>query len=213
MGYEITQTLFIGEHTLLVEGPSDLLYLKAFSNALKRLNRIGLDQRWTICPSGGIDKVPAFVSLFGGNRLHVAVLTDMAKGVKNKIESLRRSKALSESHILTVAEFCAQAEADVEDIIGVDLYTEIVNRAFELPTLHQLSRGLVKTNLGNAERVLVGVQASFRTMPPNLPEFDHYRPASWLASNEEILSQAGAGVEAALGRFEGLFGALNNLLP
>jgi predicted ATP-dependent endonuclease of OLD family len=34
LGYEITQSLFVGEHTLLVEGPSDILYLKAASNAL-----------------------------------------------------------------------------------------------------------------------------------------------------------------------------------
>jgi predicted ATP-dependent endonuclease of OLD family len=213
LGYEITQSLFIGEHTLLVEGPSDLLYLKAFSNALKRLKRIGLDQRWTICPSGGIDKVPAFVSLFGGNRLHVAVLTDVAKGIKNKIENLRRTNILTDGHILTVAEFCGQKEADVEDMIGSDLYAEIVNRAFELPSPHQLSPGLVKANLESAERVLIGVEAIFRTMPPSLPEFDHYRPASWLASNEDILSKDGAGVDAALVRFEALFAALNNLLP
>jgi predicted ATP-dependent endonuclease of OLD family len=27
LGYEITQSLFVGEHTLLVEGPSDILYI------------------------------------------------------------------------------------------------------------------------------------------------------------------------------------------
>lgn len=31
LDYELTQTLFIGRHTLLTEGPSDLLYLKWFS--------------------------------------------------------------------------------------------------------------------------------------------------------------------------------------
>lgn len=28
LGYDITQSLFVGEHTLLVEGPSDLLYIQ-----------------------------------------------------------------------------------------------------------------------------------------------------------------------------------------
>ena len=28
LGYEITQTLFIGANSLLVEGPSDLLYIR-----------------------------------------------------------------------------------------------------------------------------------------------------------------------------------------
>src|SRR5204863_8768419 len=30
LGYEITQTLFIGKHALLVEGPADLLYVQWF---------------------------------------------------------------------------------------------------------------------------------------------------------------------------------------
>ena len=34
LGYEITQTLFVGKNTLLVEGPSDILYLQALSSAL-----------------------------------------------------------------------------------------------------------------------------------------------------------------------------------
>lgn len=78
LGYEITQSLFIGEHTLLVEGPSDILYLQAASTALNARGQTGLDSRWVICPSGGLDKVHAFVSLFAGNKLHVAVLADFA---------------------------------------------------------------------------------------------------------------------------------------
>jgi predicted ATPase len=35
LGYEITQSLFIGKHTLLVEGASDILYLQALSSALQ----------------------------------------------------------------------------------------------------------------------------------------------------------------------------------
>ena len=35
LGYEATQALFVGDHTLLVEGPSDILYLQAFSSALE----------------------------------------------------------------------------------------------------------------------------------------------------------------------------------
>jgi energy-coupling factor transporter ATP-binding protein EcfA2 len=57
LGYEITQSLFVGKDTLLVEGPSDLLYLKAFSSLLHQCGRIGLDPRWTVCPVGGVDRV------------------------------------------------------------------------------------------------------------------------------------------------------------
>ena len=43
LGYEITQSLFVGEHTLLVEGPSDVLYLQALSAALRARNK----KAWT----------------------------------------------------------------------------------------------------------------------------------------------------------------------
>ena len=61
LGYEATQTLFVGEHTLLVEGPSDILYLQALSSALEARGRTKLDSRWTMCPAGGIDRIMPFV--------------------------------------------------------------------------------------------------------------------------------------------------------
>jgi len=76
LGYEITQSLFIGKNTLLVEGPSDILYLHALSEALNTRGRTKLDPRWALCPSGGIDKIRPFVALFGANALNVAVLSD-----------------------------------------------------------------------------------------------------------------------------------------
>jgi energy-coupling factor transporter ATP-binding protein EcfA2 len=43
LGYEITQTLFVGKNTLLVEGPGDLLHLSAFSRALKSIRHFICD--------------------------------------------------------------------------------------------------------------------------------------------------------------------------
>ena len=92
LGYDITQSLFVGENTLLVEGASDILYLQAFSDALKRRGRECLDQRWTLCPAGSIDKIQPFVSLFGGNHLNVAVLTDIAQGSKKTLTKLKQKQ-------------------------------------------------------------------------------------------------------------------------
>lgn len=99
LGYEITQTLFIGEHSLLVEGPSDLLFLTWFRQKVAAAGCRTLDRRWTITPCGSIDKVAAFVALFGGKKLHVAVLTDFTRGDKSKVERLRRSNLLRDGHV------------------------------------------------------------------------------------------------------------------
>ena len=139
LGYEATQSLFVGEHTLLVEGPSDILYLQALSEALKSRDQIGLDTRWTICPSGGIDRIMPFVSLFAGKQLHIAVLSDVAQGAKGKVEKIRSSDILKAGHFYTVADFLDQTEADIEDIFDPQLYAEIVNCSYELPEAHRVT--------------------------------------------------------------------------
>ena len=112
LGYEITQTLFVGKNTLLVEGPSDILYLKALSGELRRRRRTGLHSNWTICPTGGIGKVMPFVGLFKGNDLNVAALVDVAKGSKRKVEELRASEILKSGAVLTAAEYADKSEGD-----------------------------------------------------------------------------------------------------
>ncbi|HXQ43090.1 MAG TPA: AAA family ATPase, partial [Acidimicrobiales bacterium] len=117
LGYDITQTMFIGENCLLVEGPSDLLDLKWASTELQEKGRTSLDRRWTITPCGGIKKVGSFLSLFGGHGLHVAVLTDYAQGDKATVRSLREDGLLREGHVLTADMFVdGQDEADIEDM-------------------------------------------------------------------------------------------------
>ncbi|MGT2503768.1 AAA family ATPase [Bradyrhizobium guangxiense] len=110
LGYEITQSLFVGKHTLLVEGASDILYLQALSSALKARKRTGLDARWTMCPTGGIGNVRAFVSLFGGNKLDIAVLADHTKQDVKKIEELRKSEILRAGKVFTIADFTRKTE-------------------------------------------------------------------------------------------------------
>jgi predicted ATP-dependent endonuclease of OLD family len=209
LGYEITQTLFVGEHTLLVEGPGDLLYLAAVSAELRDRSRTPLDSRWTICPCGGIDKVSAFMSLFGGNRLHVAVLTDFASGQKRKVEDLRRSKILKDGHVLTMDTYAGQAEADIEDVLGATFYVDLVNACYDLPVAQAATVPLAGT------RVLKHVEDHFRTLPAAVPEFNHYSPASYLTEHrgDIIKKVATTEVEAALSRFEKLFTDLNALLP
>jgi hypothetical protein len=78
LGVDMTQTLVIGPNQLLVEGPSDVVYLTVMSDVVRQAGGTPLDPCWTITPVGGLDKVPAFVSLLGGSDLSIAVLMDVA---------------------------------------------------------------------------------------------------------------------------------------
>jgi len=209
LGYEITQSLFVGEHTLLVEGPADILYLKAASNELSARGRISLDKRWVVCPSNGIDKIAAFLSLFGGNKLHVAVLLDYAKGQKAKVDQIKQNRLLQDGHVFTVTEFIQQDEGDVEDLLGAALYVRLVNSAYG----QQLDPAQVLSLVPETPRLVRKVEAAFRVLPPEAPEFDHYGPAAWLIENPKELRDKSAPVTEALDRFEELFKRLNALLP
>ena len=204
LGYEITQTLFIGKNSLLVEGPSDLLYLTTYSAELTQQGRTGLSQAWTITPVGGVDKVSAFMSLMYGNRLNVAVLTDFAKGQKKKIDDLKKLRLLSEAQILTANTYTGTGEADIEDLIGRDGYIALAKQAYKLPALKIASPG--------TERVVKDVEDAFRLLPPSAPEFDHFFPSSFLIENPALLKSLPNHKEA-LDRFEKLFADLNALLP
>ncbi len=211
LGYEITQTLFIGKHTLIVEGPSDILYLQAASAELARRGRAKFDLRWTPCPAGSVDKVSAFLSLFGGNKLHVAVLVDYAQGQKGKVESLRKSKLLQDGHVFTTTDFCAQSEADIEDFFGTDLYVELINTSYNLQGGNKLTVPEVQSVQELSPRIVKKVEAAFR-LKPALPEFDHYSPAMFLIQNPKWLNPDNAAINATLDRFEALFKKLNALL-
>jgi energy-coupling factor transporter ATP-binding protein EcfA2 len=207
LGYEITQSLFIGKNTLLVEGPSDILYLQAFSTALKNRKREGLDSRWTICPSGGIDKISPFASLFGANNLNIAVLCDLASGDKSKIEKLRKSQVLKANQLFTAADFTGKSESDIEDFLHPELFVRLLNKAYSLSKKNSLSVAKLDAEL-STERIVKKAEAAFRTMPQDVQEFDHFYPSDWLIRNPAFLVDS-PELEETLDRFEEAFKAIN----
>lgn len=212
LGYEITQTLFVGKNTLLVEGPSDLLYLKWFSKRLTEGGRVGLDPAWTIAPTGGIDTISAFMVLFGANKLNVAVFLDFAHGQKTKVKKLRELELLKNCHVLSADMYVDEDEADIEDIIGRETYFTLVNLCYNLSGKHKA--GCSKSQqVPPPVRVVKQVEDHFRTLAPDVPKFDHYTPAEYLTGNGKELMDKIPGLKDAFGRFEKLFGDLNAYLP
>ena len=212
LGYEITQSLFIGENTLLVEGPSDILYIQALSNALYSRNRTGLDSRWTMCPAGGVDKIMPFVSLFSGNALNIAVLSDQAAGYKSKIKAIRKSEILKAGQFYTVADFLDMTEADTEDIFAPELFVAILNRCYDLKIPNKLTVNKLNAADTSTKRLVKKAEAAFRVMPDVIPMFNHFRPAAWLIRNTSVLKTNSAPVKRTLDRAEKIFETYNALL-
>jgi hypothetical protein len=207
LGYQIAHTLLTAKDVLLVDGPSDLIYLKLFSEELKKQKRTGLDARWTICPIGGVDKVAAFMNLLNGNRSSAAVLTHIAKGDRKKLEELSRSCLLKEARILIPDAYAGQSEADIEDIIGRRNYCCLVNACYNLSAKRQ-----VEVEDSIPSRIVKEVEAHSATLPRALPQFDRLQPALFLLENRQEVMGNLPDLERALKRFEQLFEDLNALL-
>lgn len=205
LGYEIYQTLFIGPNNLVVEGPSDLLYIETMSALLQQKDKTGLSSDWTITPVGGSDKVPTFVALIGANtKLNIAVLIDYQKKDRQMIENLYKQKLLKKNHVLTYADFVGSNEADVEDMFDPEFYLKLVNEEFGTSlTVNDLPPG--------PSRLVRRLKDHFENKPPpNGAKFNHYRPALYLSKNLDSLEAD--LTESDLDRFQKAFDALNKLL-
>lgn len=208
LGYEIAQTLFVGEHVLLVEGPSDLLYLRWASEQLRRRKCTTLDARWVVTPAGSIDKIAGFVALFGGKGIHVAALTDLGHGDRNKVQRLRESELLRAGHVLTVDTYADQPEADIEDVLGRTFFVDLVRRTYGLDKKHQLPKSRQEKS---PVRVVKEVESHFAALPTTVDNFNHFTPAAYLVEHSGELADL-PDVDAALDRFEALFSDLNALI-
>jgi hypothetical protein len=206
LAYDITQTLFVGPNSLVVEGVSDLLYLPTVSSLTQAASGTALDSRWTLTPVGGVDKVPTFVALLGAQEgLKIATLLDLQKKDQQRIENLYKQQLLQQNHVLTFADFTATKEADIEDMFDRQFYLDLVNAEYaaQLPKLIQLK------DLGKHPRILVNIEEWLKANPLKAGGFNHYRPARYFVEN---IATLGPKVDqATLGRFEAAFKALNTL--
>ena len=197
LGYDVAQSLFLGPNCLLVEGPSDLLYLQALSRLSKQRGGAGLDERWVVTPVGGADKLAAFVALMGGNKLNVAALMDVAKNDRQRVDNLIARRLLEASHLVRVSQFCGATEADIEDLLAVGLYVDAVRQALGLQ-----GGELDLPSLPKAPRILKRIEAALGR------RFDHYAAALRVIPMLEAAPDDGT-----IQRFDALFAAVNALLP
>lgn len=200
LGYTLAQSLFIGPNCLLVEGPSDLIYLQAMSDHLRRAGRKGLDPRWVVTPVGGADKLAYFATLFGANKLNAVVLMDFAKKDEQRVTRLIEEYKLAPQKVVRVSEFTGTKEADIEDMFEVATSLRFVRAAY--PT----AAGLAEADLPPDNRVTLRLKRAFETK--GLGGFDHYAPAQ--AALRDLTSNAPTATEMT--RFEALFAKVNALV-
>ncbi len=135
LGYEVTRSLTIGEHPLLVEGPADLLYLGWASERLRAEGRKGLDPRWTVTPCGGLSSVPSFLALLGRDDPQAAVLAGAHDACAVGVRGLTDAEFLQSRRIIETASYAEDGApvVGIEGVLGASAHGELVRLTHGLP--------------------------------------------------------------------------------
>ncbi len=201
LGYDIAQNLYVSDKNLLVEGVSDLIILTSLSGMLEAENRNFLSPEITIVPTGGLEKVAAFISLLRGSKLETACLLDSytdAKG-KAKMDNMIAEKIIQKNKIRFYDEFVdSYSKADLEDLFKKEDYLKLFNSAFK--ELADIKLTDLDTNIS---QTIIQINKHI-----GKDRFNHYRPANELvklAVDKSFFS------DVTLDRFEKLFVEINKL--
>ena len=205
LGVELTQTLFVGPDVLLVEGPSDVIYLQYLSEQLIKAGKTGLDDRWVLVPGGGISKLAAFLTLFGANQMKVCVLADSSAQNNKTIGRLKASGKLYDAGIVQIGNASGAEEADIEDLLPAQLYVDLVNDAYRGELA---GTSLTLAELPDGPRIVKRVEDAFFSRDVNKGRLNHYSPAGALLRMKETTEMS----EEQLSTAEALIQKINALL-
>ncbi len=210
LGYQMAETLFLVPHCLLVNSPSDLIYLQVLGEFCATEGRAKLDPRWVIIPVGKAENLPAFISLLGDNYTSLAVLMDVTPASRAHIESINDVMVSRDSHRSPIkwVEVTRVRDADLEDLLDPGFYLKLVNAAYknELPQPLTL-RSISDSNPRIAERV----KSYFSANNIAGGNFETYRPAAHFLQNHGTLRQEIN--QETMDSVAGMFERINSLLP
>ncbi|MFX0103712.1 MAG: AAA family ATPase [Candidatus Hodarchaeota archaeon] len=195
LGYDLAQTLFVGPNCLLVEGPSDLIYLNIISDVLG--DEDGLDSKWTITPVGGADKIGTFISLICSNQLNFAILRDFGPGDQKKINELIKNQNVKDKQIFVLHNYTSKKFSDIEDLFEESFYIDLINKTFKYEPEWKLS------DLKGKDGIMKRIERKLGSRP------SHLRPATYLLKNPNLWEKI---TDQTLERFKKLFTDINKLI-
>ena len=211
LGWTIAQNLFISDRNLLVEGPSELIYLQLASSMLEASGGEGLRDDVTIVPTGGLDNLATFISLLGASGLKLAVLHDYRGAPEQRMTGLVREKILPLKSLFNVSQFRDlnrlgedTVASDVEDLLPIDLYLEYFNLAFA----GQIGGAQISAeDLPPGDRIVLRIERYLKDKGIKLKAsggFNHYTVASRFASSPPVSFDS-----HTLEKFGAMFKSLN----
>ncbi len=204
LGFDLVRSALTGPCNLLVERPSDHVFLTVMSGLLERRGRARLDPRWTVVPAGGLVGVSAAVALLGaGPRGAVVVDLSARNGRVNDsaprpmLDSPAGRKMLAEYKVVGVEDFAPNRGADIEDLFADDFYLGLVNRSG--------AAAVERFEIAGGGSIVERIEAVTGT------GFNRYLPARFLLESPAA-ELPEAMDDETLDRFEALFREINGFI-
>ena len=192
LGRELIRSLPVGADTLLVEGPSDHVFLTALSSHLEQQGRSSLDRRWTVVPVGGLSGVCAFATLLQASP-NVAIIVDLHGREERLAESPLGREMIAREGVIRLADITGTQEADIEDLFAESFYMDLVNRSN--------AAAVESFEVQGDGRIVERIETATGT------GFNRFLPARFLLEHPEALSERLD--DPTLDRFETLFKKVN----
>ena len=132
LGLSVSDILFQGCQTVIVEGPSDQYYLSAIKNYLISEKLLSHRQDIVFVPSGGIRGVPGVVSLLTGKKgkLPYVILDSDTSGQDSRKKLESNLYADSQDSIIEIKNFVDYGNCEIEDLIPYTLLEKGIWRLF-----------------------------------------------------------------------------------
>lgn len=131
LGLSWSQSLFVGQYNLVVEGVTDFWFLTTFSAMLQEAGKDGYDEQLVITPAGGATKVAYVGTILHGQQLNVAVLLDSDKEGQTAYEQLVHQWIMEAKHVLKLGDIVGSGGTmTLEDLFSEQYYLQHVNAAY-----------------------------------------------------------------------------------
>lgn len=135
LGLSVAEGLLVGCKPVIVEGPSDQHYLTAIKTLLIRNGSLKPGREIIFPPAGGAKGIKAVASILGGldGGLPLAFLDSDEQGT-NFAKSLRAGMYMADpDRVIQVGAFVEIEDAEIEDLIPVDIIVKAVDRMIREP--------------------------------------------------------------------------------
>ncbi len=203
LGYTISQSLFIDQKNLIVEGITDFMAVIAMSEFLNKKDKSGLADGIVVTPGNGTPKNKHLATWLSCQNLDVIVLFDYERNSEKIAKELVDSSPIERDQIILISDVISSGKthfADIEDLFGLEFYEILIQECYS----RDIERK-VFTVKGKQGRLVSIITEALKNCEIN---FDKRKPLDLLSTKSKLELEKIITIEAE-NNFRKLFEMVN----